>query len=871
MWLSTMKTTDIGPGSLKGFVARLDAVSRSRGGPASLVPAAVWLVAAAAIAVLPFFLYGAFTANIERLDGRIVETATDRLAPLVRRDGIPRGLATEVAALLEREDLALTYLTVRNPEGEVLISEGRFETLGEFLSPGLARRFRSWLYRADSADRSLSWRRDGRLVGYMTYGVDLRHAVIGPLPWFWSGLLLWFLALLLLVVFFTPAHGTLARFRKPSPARPSPETGSPTAASGWASGDEEAEWRRLVDTLRVGFVVVDGLQRVQAANALVGEMLGKSAGPLRGTSADELAVFTDDHGKERLSPLQRCLAGEAGPLRDTLNVAGKQVVMVAGRADKDRAYALLWRVDEGDRERKRRAAAASDFAGTALWEHAEEAVALVDVEGIVRSVNPAMCRLLRKEDVSLVGAPLVRLLPEVGGALVSTDDVTRGETILGTEPDNGVRIAYRLAMIDADGVPIYLMTLRTLPEPEEVPSGDNDALTGLPLRGMLMAHLRSVWSKDDFAAARALLVMDIVDFGRRNRSLGRDAGDTLLAAFARRLEATVPGAEKIVRLGGDEFAVLLRLSADTEDPETTARRICEAFAEPVRGGGLELIMAVNVGLAVAPDDADSPEELRQRAETALAVVQQAGDHVPRRYVPDMAETAADSGAAVRALRRALARRDLTLRLRPVWRKGADAAIAGAHVEIAWDLPEGGRRAGEDLFAYAEDLGLADELAAWCLRVVVETHADWRNIGLTPVPLLLPLPARLVQRPMLARAWQAAESRWRIPPPAIILLPQGDAERIVAVGPRLAGENDTEGVDVLCMDGGTLKFDTTHAEALVSAARKRGIPVIAGPLKGKGWPEFLDDFGIEYWYTTDDAVVTARAFGRLIARHGAEPL
>lgn len=832
-----------------------------------LLPVAVALV----VLILPFFLYSVFTANIERLDARVVEAATARLAPLVQRNDIPRELVTGVAGLLRREDLGLNYLTLRNPDGGVLVSDGRFETLGDSLSTALASRLRSWLYRAGSADRSLSWRRDGRPVGYMTYGVDLRRAAIGPLPWFWLGSLVWLLSLSLLIVFFVPARDLLRRFGKPSPERPPRGPNTLTAASPPAPDDDESEWRRLVDALGIGFVVVDGLQRVQAANALVGDLLGRPGGPLRGWSADELAAFTDDLGEERLSPLQRCLAGETGPLRDTLNVAGKRVVMVAGRAEGNRTYALLWQADDDDRERNHRAVVASDFAGTALWRHSEEAAALVDVEGVVRSANPAFCRLFREEEASLVGMPLVRLLPDAGGALVSSDDVIRGETIFGPDSDDSVRMAYRLAMIDAAGVPTYLMTLQTLPEPEEAPPGDNDPLTGLSVRGMLMEHIRSVWPTDDAAAARALLVMDIVDFGRRNRSLGRDACDTLLAAFARRLEATVPGAEKVARLGGDEFAVLLRLSADTEDAEATARRICETFAEPVRGGGLELVMAVNIGLAVVPDDADSPEELLQRAETALSVVQEAGDHVPRRYVPDMAETTRETGGVARTLRRALARRELTLRLRPIWRNGTNVTIAGAHVEIAWDSPEGERRAGSDLFGYAEELGLVDELAAWCLRVVVETYAGWRNIGLTPVPLLLPMPGRVARTPILGRAWRAAESRCRVPPPAIIILPQGDTKRIAAVGPRMAGENDTEGVDVLCLDAGTLRFDPAHARTLVSAGRKRGIPVVAGPLKGEGRPEILDEIGIECWYTTGDAVVTARAFGRLIAHHGAKPL
>lgn len=834
---------------------------------AGLTPAVVWLAALLILLVLPFFLYHAFAANIERMDDRITRVASEQLEPFTRRSGAGRDLAAKTTELLSRDDLGLNYLTLRNTDGKILLSGGRFETLGESLSPEGARRLRSWLYRLVSADRVLSLRRNGRLSGHAAYGIDLRHVAATMSIWFWLGFSLWLLALVFTFVLLGSVRALLGR-ESDRNVSVEPETELTELLQNVHNA--ESDWRDIADTLGVGVAVVDGMQRVQSANKLFGELIGRSDGSLRGRAADELAVFMDEWGEERLSPLQRCLAGEAGPLRETLSVAGRRVTMIAARTEDEQTYALLWAADEADLKRGN-VAAVSDFAATALWTHSEEAAALVDVEGIVRNVNPAFCRLLGQEEIVLVDKPLVRLLPDAGGALLSAEDVIRGETA--ADADDGERMAYRLAMIDTAGVPTYLMTLQPLQEPEKEPLEPNDALTGLPVRATLMKFLEDIWPKDDFAAAHALLVVDIVDFGSRNRTLGRDVCDELLAAFARRLTATASDAENVARLGGDEFAILLKLSADVEDAETVAQRISRVFAEPVRAGDFELVMTVDIGLAVAPEDADSPETLLQRAETALSVVQEAGDHTPRRYTPGMADMmSAQAGDAVRALRRALARRELTLELQPIWRGIENPVVAAAKAEIVVDTAETGRRSGSDLFTYADNLGLTAELSAWCLRAVVETYADWRNIGLTPVPLLLPMPAEAAGTSMLTQAWQAAENRYRVPPPAVIVLPQGEGgEEASAVGLRVAREGKADGADILCLDTGTLKFDTAYAKNLISEGRERGIPMILGPLKEEECADVLKEAGIEYWYAKDEAPLTARAFGRLIARRGADPL
>ena len=53
-----------------------------------------------------------------------------------------------------------------------------------------------------------------------------------------------------------------------------------------------------------------------------------------------------------------------------------------------------------------------------------------------------------------------------------------------------------------------------------------------------------------------MLLLDLDGFKEVNDTLGHQAGDDVLVAYAARLTAAAPG-DLVARLGGDEFAVLI--------------------------------------------------------------------------------------------------------------------------------------------------------------------------------------------------------------------------------------------------------------------------------------------------------------------------
>ena len=84
----------------------------------------------------------------------------------------------------------------------------------------------------------------------------------------------------------------------------------------------------------------------------------------------------------------------------------------------------------------------------------------------------------------------------------------------------------------------------------------HDQLTGLANRYLPLDHLqRSFRQAQRRGGTLGLVYLDFDDFKSVNDSHGHDAGDEVLVAVGRRLEAAARAGDVVARFGGDEFAI----------------------------------------------------------------------------------------------------------------------------------------------------------------------------------------------------------------------------------------------------------------------------------------------------------------------------
>jgi diguanylate cyclase (GGDEF)-like protein len=111
-----------------------------------------------------------------------------------------------------------------------------------------------------------------------------------------------------------------------------------------------------------------------------------------------------------------------------------------------------------------------------------------------------------------------------------------------------------------------------------------------------------------------LLLLDVDDFKAVNDGHGHPVGDSVLCGFADLLRDAVRGADVICRTGGEEFAVILP-GADADEAVAAAHRIVAAVREGRLGPGGAI--TASIGLAVAPDEADTVAGLFRAADDRL--------------------------------------------------------------------------------------------------------------------------------------------------------------------------------------------------------------------------------------------------------------
>ena len=277
-----------------------------------------------------------------------------------------------------------------------------------------------------------------------------------------------------------------------------------------------------------------------------------------------------------------------------------------------------------------------------------------------------------------------------------------------------------------------------------------DALTGLSNRTFFLERLgQALPSALESRRKLALIVSDLERFRAVNDSLGRQAGDFLLARFAERLKECVLDSHQVARLGADQFAIVVPDVKSELEAAHVLHRIAEGcFGNPFHIGGTELRISAKAGIALFPSDGANAEALLRNAEAALKRAKRRGErHVF--FEEGMTRRVAENLALENDLRRAIEREEFVLHYQPRI-DTASRQIVGLEALIRWqrgdELVSPGR-----FIPLLEETGLILEAGAWALRQAIRQHKAWTEHNLAPPRIAVNVSAiQLRQRNFVSR-------------------------------------------------------------------------------------------------------------------------
>lgn len=145
----------------------------------------------------------------------------------------------------------------------------------------------------------------------------------------------------------------------------------------------------------------------------------------------------------------------------------------------------------------------------------------------------------------------------------------------------------------------------------------HDALTDLPNRMLFHDRLKTAIAQIKRGGILAIHYIDLDNFKPVNDQLGHSAGDELLVSAAGRMRQSVREHDTIARLGGDEFAIIQTNMQDPHDAGVLAARLMRNFEPPFQLSSHSVKVGASVGIAVAPDDGLSSDDLLMKADNAL--------------------------------------------------------------------------------------------------------------------------------------------------------------------------------------------------------------------------------------------------------------
>jgi diguanylate cyclase (GGDEF)-like protein/PAS domain S-box-containing protein len=251
-----------------------------------------------------------------------------------------------------------------------------------------------------------------------------------------------------------------------------------------------------------------------------------------------------------------------------------------------------------------------------------------------------------------------------------------------------------------------------------------DALTGLANRARMRITLEQALAQTAHSYRQtALLLLDLDRFKAVNDTLGHQVGDALLKQVAQRLSRAVGEEGLVGRLGGDEFQVLVTGEIDEDALAELARSIIADISQPYHIAGSTISVGVSIGVAVAPRDGGSPEDLTRNADLALYAAKGDGRGVHRFYRGEMLAGAQHRKQLEDDLRDAVAQGGFHLVYQPVV-SADDARICGYEALLRWNHPVRGPISPADFIPVAEESGLISAIGEWVLRTACDQAAGW---------------------------------------------------------------------------------------------------------------------------------------------------
>lgn len=183
-------------------------------------------------------------------------------------------------------------------------------------------------------------------------------------------------------------------------------------------------------------------------------------------------------------------------------------------------------------------------------------------------------------------------------------------------------------------------------------TSQQDMLTGLANRQGLVQQIDQL--QKEYAqkpASAALILLDLDNFSRINKTFGYKKGDEILVEFANSLSSLTRETDTTARIGGDEFAILIRDISSQNDAALLTEKLLHRISQLSPDDSEQEALSASVGISLISQESLDSNKIYQNASLALQQAKLNGKnrytfyHEPQLMTQQQGESPLDSATA----------------------------------------------------------------------------------------------------------------------------------------------------------------------------------------------------------------------------------
>ncbi|MDP1897014.1 MAG: bifunctional diguanylate cyclase/phosphodiesterase, partial [Sulfurimicrobium sp.] len=226
----------------------------------------------------------------------------------------------------------------------------------------------------------------------------------------------------------------------------------------------------------------------------------------------------------------------------------------------------------------------------------------------------------------------------------------------------------------------------------------------------------------------AVMFLDLDRFKYINDTFGHAVGDVLLRQIAEQFRRLDEVDELFVsRFGGDEFVIVESLG-EGADPIHTASRFLLLLDQPFSVNDHDFSVTGSVGIAIFPQDGETPEDLLKNADAAMYKAKREGKNNIQLYSADLAQAMSDFYHLEHLLKLAVEKDEFVLHYQPQVDLTSGSVVC-VEALLRWNSRENGMIPPLQFIPVAEETGLIRAIGELVFRKACAQWRVWSDQGI----------------------------------------------------------------------------------------------------------------------------------------------